>query len=299
MSRTALPAGSQEPVQQRRELLLTALALGLGLEACSPESPPSAKDEGQGAAELAASAASTPRTAAAVGPVAVDAPDISVNAMLLPGLVNSADEGTFIDLIKAVASVYKGGKFSISVAPVARVTDNVTRGIVDLGFPTLRMNPAKDAALPYRLTTAAFGRVNFVLYSNKARPLTKAMLEQAQREHKSGDFKYRIEAPRLAWDFPVQHFTNFESALRKVDAGRLDALLWAQEEADLELRRLGLKSIRRELYTDYEDVMMLPRGPRGDFVDKIISAAVENLQRSGRLQALYRKVHLPYDAWQP
>lgn len=299
MSKTALPAGSQAPVCQRRELLLTALALGLGLEACSPEPPPSAKDEGQGAADIAASAASAQPSAEAMAPVAVDAPDLSVNAMLLPGLVNSADEGTFIDLIKAIASVYDGGKVRISVAPVARVTDNVARGLVDLGFPTLRMNAAKDAALPYRLTTASFGRVNFVLYSNKARPLTKAMLDQAQREHKSGDFKYRIEAPRLAWDFPVQHFTNFESALRKVDAGRLDALLWAQEEADLELRRLNLKSIRRELYTDYEDVMMLPRGPRGDFVDKIITAAIGKLQRSGQLQALYRKVHLPYDPWQP
>lgn len=283
------------PRPQRRELLLSILALGLGLQACSPESKPSSvKDEAPDPREAAQPASAGQQDLAKR--VAIDAPDISANAMLLPGLVNSADDGHFIDLIKAIASVYEGGKFKISVAPVARVTDNVTRGIVDLGFPTLRMKAEKDASLPYRLTTASFGRVNFVLYSHKERPITKAMLDKAQQ---SGDFSYRIEAPTLAWDFPVQHFTTFESALRKVDAGRLDALLWAQEEADLELRRLNLKSIRRELYADFEDVMMLPLGPRGDFVDKIISTAIAKLRRSGQLQELYSKVHLPFDSWQP
>ena len=55
----------------------------------------------------------------------------------------------------------------------------------------------------------------------------------------------------------------------------------------------------REAFGTYDDVLAVPRGPRGDFVDKILTEALANLSASGRLQAIYRKIHLPYDPWQP
>ena len=137
--------------------------------------------------------------------------------------------------------------------------------------------------------------MSFVLYSHRARPVARQDVEAFAR----GGRPLRIEGPPIDWGFPVQPFTTFDSALRKVDAGRIDAFLWAQEEADQVLRALRLDSIQRALYGAFADVFLLPAGPRGDFVDGVLTAAIERLRARGRLEALYRQIHGPWDPWQP
>lgn len=224
---------------------------------------------------------------------AVDDPNIDAMAMLLPGLVDHAGNGPFVDLLRAVDEFCTEGRLRIRVAPVARVYAEVSRGVADLGLPTLRLHRTGDVR-PYRLSRASFGQVNFVLYSRRDRPLTRADLESS-----SEPTQLHIEAPDFDWGFPVQRVLSIASALHKLDLGRIDGLLWAQEEGDLELRRLGLRRIHRKSFGDYEDVMLMPHTPRGEFVDRVVSAAVDKLRASGRLQALYQRVHRPHQAWQP
>jgi polar amino acid transport system substrate-binding protein len=59
------------------------------------------------------------------------------------------------------------------------------------------------------------------------------------------------------------------------------------------------RGLRRELYAGLEDVFILPRTPRGEQVDAILSRLIEPLRASGRLAALYRRIHAPFDPWQP
>ena len=284
MPNTSSALSTTDPV--RRHMLCTAFAAALG--ACSRSEP----DE---AASAAASASAT-AAAARAAERAVDAPDLIASAILLPGQVNSATDGTLIELVQALDKVYEAGRIFIEAAPLARATLAVASGVADMGFPALRMGKSADAVLPYRLSTASIGKVSFVVYSHVRKPITRHMILQAAR----GDaFAYAIEAPAKAWGFPTQRFTTFDSALHKVSAGRIDALLWAQEDADLPLRQLRLRDIHREPFGDFENVFLLPRTPRGDFVDAVLTTAVEKLRHSGRLQAIYSKIYKAYDDWQP
>lgn len=268
----------------RRQWLQAGAALWL--TGCSRQDEP--------VATVASPALAAPASAAS--PIAVNDPHIRVEAMLLPGLVNSATDGSLIDLLQAMAKQYPQGRFLISAAPVMRVTEDVTQGVADLGFPTLRLRMGGDEKLPYQYSTASFGTANFVLYSNKKKPLTRTLIEQNQAQNKA---KLLIEAPGFEWGFPVEQFTSLESALRKVEAGRLDAFLWAQEEADTVLKQLKITNIVRASYGDFDDVFLRTRGPRGDFVDGVVTATLLKLRQSGELEALYRRIHLPHNPWQP
>lgn len=226
----------------------------------------------------------------------VSTPDLIANAILLPGLVDSADSGPLIDLVRALDQHYPEGSIHIHAYPVARALTLVGAGQADLVFPAMRLSPEAEARLPYRFSTEAMGRVSFVLYSHSGRSLTRDdLFAAAQRGN-----PYVIEAPPFSdWGIPTRPLVSFESAFRKIAARRIDGLLWAQEEADSVLRRIGVRRIRRSHYADFDDVFIVPRGPRGDFVDQVLTRALRAVRVSGHLEGLYRRVHQPYQDWQP
>ncbi len=269
------------PSPLRRKLLLAGLASAL--TACNRQ------PDQYAAAPIDPSPKPSP-------PIADDAPTIRVNAVLLPGVIESATQGPFIELIRALDAAYPGGNFQIEAYPLARVLNNLKNRDCDIAFPDLHMQAGDDTVLPYRHSSESVGTVSFVLYVNSDKPLTRDMIERARNAPK---FPYFIEAPKTNWGFPVLAFHTLESAFKKVSAGRIDALLWAQEEADHELRRLGLKNIRRVHFGDFNDVFMLNRDARGDFADRVLSEVVARLRSSGQLQTLYQHIHRPFVAWQP
>jgi polar amino acid transport system substrate-binding protein len=268
----------------RRHVLLSGMALTLW--GCSKEdTPPISSNAGTSSGPMAL-------------PRAANAPDLLAEAMLLPGLVNSATDGPMIELLQAMAGAYTGGTMRISAYPVGRVNVDMESGAADLALAFIRLRPDADAKLAYRYSTTGYGQVTFVLYSRRAARLRPQDVEQAKSKA-AGAFPYKIESALFDWGFPTFQFTDMASAFRKLEAGHIDAFLWAQEEADAELRQQGLKDIVREAFGTYDDVLAIPRGARGDFVDTIITSTLNSLRASGKLQQIYRKIHLPYDPWQP
>ena len=80
---------------------------------------------------------------------------------------------------------------------------------------------------------------------------------------------------------------------------RIDAYVMAQEEADLTIRKYKMKTIHRDYWMSFDDVMIIPKGKKGDTADEILSGALKKLKRSGELKKLYSKIHRPYEKWQP
>lgn len=273
-----------------------ALAQLLSLVACSPEG---------NSDSTPASAASKPAAPALASsnppPKPIQGPDLNAHGMLLPGLVDSAKQGGFIELIRAMDAVYSEGRIQIEVFPVGRVYQNIKSGLCDFAFPTLRMSDALLAKVGHTVSMRSFGQVAFVLYSQRAKALTREKLERAaQRSAREGSpFPYHvIAAPVMEVPYPTSSFTNFESALQMVNAGHADAFLWAQEEVDLVLQRLDLPHVQRSLYGMYEDVFLLPLGERGRQVDQILSRCLDHLEAEGQLPQLYSAIHRPYKDWQ-
>lgn len=226
--------------------------------------------------------------------------DLTASLALLPGVIEGPDKGPFVDLVKAIAGVYTDGKIKIETYPFARSIDNVVKGKADFHIPTVRNRAVTVPSLPYRFTTEKIGSVAFVIYSNSDKPLTKKMLQDAMAQ--KGKFPYSIEVVpgiEAQFGFPGTPSVDLASSLQKVQKKRLDALVWAQEEADNALKALKIKTIRREHWMDYEDSIIIAKGSQGDAVDKILSNALKKLRASKQLQPLYAKVHRPYEDWQP
>ncbi len=226
--------------------------------------------------------------------------DLIASLALIPGMADTPDKGLFVDFVKAIDEVYTEGKIKIEIYPFPRSVDNVIKGKADFHIP-INVNPLLPASKqPFRYVTERYGKMVNVLYSNVNKPITKKEIDNALAA--KGKFPYVIEAGAGAEDtfgFPIIPSGGLEQSLRKVDSKRIDAFLWAQEEADSLIRDLKLKSIYRARLIDFEDAILIQKGKAGDKVDKILSDAIKKLRASGKLNELYSKMHKPYDNWQP
>ena len=195
-------------------LLLALLGLtSLGLSRADPQAPPAAK------------------------PVRI------INAHLgeLPGLINADKTGPFVDLVRAIDDLYPDISIRITIYPLARAMAGVIAGTADFSLPAIRNLQDADL-LPYRFSTRSFGKVTHVLYSNTDHIITPDMaygIVPTKRD-------LLIEATPGFLPIPLQRSMSIEQSLRKLSRGRIDAFIWAQEEADLMLRRLKLSNIHRE-----------------------------------------------------
>lgn len=229
--------------------------------------------------------------------------DLIASLAELPGLADSPEKGAFVEIVKAIDTVYTDGSITISLFPFARSVHNIIDGEADFHIPSIR-NPDIDQTLfPYRIVTEKMGTVCFVIYSHREKPLTKQMLDDAIRNTQGGaPFPYSIEVPQgieAQFPFPAISSNYVDQSLKKVAAKRIDALVWAQEETDLTLKRLQISTIQREFWQAFDDVILIPKGPEGDRVDMILSDALNTLRASGQLEQLYSQIHRPYDDWQP
>lgn len=225
--------------------------------------------------------------------------DLEASLAVLPGLADTPDQGAFVELVKAMDDVYPG-KINISVYPYARSFNNVISGIADFHIPALRNPAIPDANLGYRYVAEKMGSVHMVLYSRADKVITRQDVMKALEA--GGPFPYVIEVSAGAeanCAFPARPTNNYEQSLLKLDSKRIDAIWNAQEETDLILKRLKLKSIRRSYWGAFDDVIVVRKGPRGEEVDKILSELLRKLKASGRLETIHRKAHLPYSDWQP
>ena len=212
----------------------------------------------------------------------------------LPGLINADKTGPFVDLVRAIDELYPEVSIRITIYPLARAMAGVIAGTADFSLPAIRNLQDADL-LPYRFSTRSFGKVTHVLYSNTDHLITPDMaygIVPTKRD-------LLIEATPGFLPIPLQRSMSIEQSLRKLSRGRIDAFIWAQEEADLMLRQLKLTNIHREHLGDFEDVFIIAKGPAGDETDRFLGEAIDRLAASGKLEEIYSRLHRPYVEWQP
>ncbi len=227
--------------------------------------------------------------------------DLKASLAELPGLAEFPEKGAFVDLVKALDEAYTEGVIKIQITPFARSVGSVINGTADFHIPTIR-NPAVDQSqLPYSTVKVSMGSVYFNIYSNTQNLITKKKLDAAMASGKN-KMPYQIEGVggiESQYPFHVIGSNSVENSLKKLSAGRIDALIWAQEETDAALKKLRLKNIHREPWMSFDDAIVIPKGARGEQVDKILSKALLALKKNGKLDVLYPKIHRPYEDWQP
>jgi polar amino acid transport system substrate-binding protein len=229
------------------------------------------------------------------------AKDLKASLAYIPGLAESPDKGSFVELVKAIDEVYTEGSISIRIYPMLRSINNVVTGQADFHVPMVRSPYVLLDKKPYRFASQRMGTVCIVIYSHPDNPITKTQLLEAQSVT---PFPYSIEVIRGAaqffnFPFPTQEISKLEFSLKKLVNKRIDVLISAQEEADQLVKELQLKSISRSLFACWDDVIIIPKSPQGDATDRILSTALKELEANGKLAEIRQKIHLTYTDWQP
>ncbi len=231
----------------------------------------------------------------------VQAHDLTASMADIPGLVEDKDTGAFVELVKAIDEVYTDGKIIRKVYPFKRSIRNVEDETADFHIPLLKNPFISLDSLPYRYISVRNGIVTFVIYSHKDNPITKQNIELANKD-KTKSFPYKIETLRghkELFNFEISEINQFYSGLAKVVLGRTDAFIMPQEECDAIIRNKKLWDLHREKYADFDDMIIVKKGKKGDDIDKIISDALNRLESDGRLKEIYYNIHKPYIEWQP
>jgi ABC-type amino acid transport substrate-binding protein len=206
-----------------------------------------------------------------------------------------------VELVKAIDEVYTEGEIIREVYPFKRSLENVTTGNADFHIPLIKNPLVSEDKLPFRYSSVPTGPVAFVIYSHKDNPISKQDIVKAVETNPS-QFPYKIDTLQghtEFFNFPVIENHDFESALKRVSMKRIDAAIMPQEECDATLRKLNMKEIHRALYYEFDSMIVIPKGPKGDEIDKIITESLKKLKSDGRLDKINDKIHKPYIDWQP
>jgi polar amino acid transport system substrate-binding protein len=228
--------------------------------------------------------------------------DLTCSIAIIPGLSDPPGKGAFVDLAKAMAEVYTEGKINIELHPWGRSIDNVVKGKADFHIPNMRVPGVDESKIPFRFAKKQFGELVQVIYSNDQKVVTKKALDDAAAKWKADGthFPYVIEVTGGdQYPFPTVATNDYNASFKKLALGRIDAILGAQEDCDKPLREMRLKDIHRAEWNEFQDVLVVAKGPRGEEVDRIVSDLLAKLEKSGKLQKIYSQLHLPYSDWQP
>lgn len=207
----------------------------------------------------------------------------------LPIYSESPEKGILVDLIKAIETE-SGKQISISVMPFARSINNVITGDADFHMPLIAPGNAADG-LDYAYSTATIFHVNFVLYTKKNSGITKDNLKNAKVETDIAHTNY--------FDFNITGSANPEQSLKKVNAGRIDAFVFADFAMDPLIKKNDLTNIKRDLYRTYEVKIVLPKGGTGGTTDTLLSQTIEKIRAKGEYEKIMGIALAPYDNWQP
>jgi polar amino acid transport system substrate-binding protein len=218
------------------------------------------------------------------------AKDYSASIAKMPVYAESTEKGVLVDLVKAIATA-SGNNISIQVHPFARSMDNVINRKVDFHLPMILNPNVGEDKLDYDHSTETIFHVNFVLYSNKNKILDKNNLAGAKIDTDRAHTQY--------FPFPTEASSDLEGSLKKVDIGRIDGFIFADQASDPIIKAAGLKNIHRQLYQTFDVKIILPKGEKGKEVDQMFTEAIKKLRESGEYQKIMGVVDQKYDDWQP
>lgn len=207
-----------------------------------------------------------------------EARDIHVSLAQIPQVADSVDKGMFVDLLKEMQKVYKGGKITWGVYPFKRSMANVASGAADLHMPMLKDPEVPEKVLPFDLSQKPFLHAWFLLYSHKDRKdISPDLIRKGGKK-----FSLETDAAHVSYfhGTKVVPTSCIRCALKKVNDKRLDGLIFAAKSTDEELAKLGLKDIKRSPYHNFGVHYVLPKGAKGKEVDQIFQKLLAKVKKN-------------------
>ncbi len=218
------------------------------------------------------------------------AADLQISLAQMPVYAENTEKGVLVDFSKAIAAE-SGKSINIKVVPFARSMNNVVSGKADLHMPLIAIPDIDMSTLDYDYSTETIFHVNFTLYTKKGSGLTIDKLSSAKVETDIAHVAY--------FDFKINGTANIEQSLKKVNAGRIDAFIFADFASDPIVKNLNLTNIQRDLFKVYDVKIILPKGGREGETDTFLSQTIQKLRDKGEYAKIMGAIDTPYDNWQP
>ena len=199
---------------------------------------------------------------------------VKVSLPIVPPLVSEDKTGAIVDLVKAMAAEYKDGEMTIDVYPMARSIENVISGAADCHCPYIKNHNVVDSDDNFYYTTVEFGKVIFVLYTNKN--VTGLTPENV----KDGKYKVEIQPGHKEYlgDFPE---AALEAGLQKVDSGRIDGYIATMSSCDQLIKAMQLKNIKRQLFDTFETAIIFKKTEDGKQKRDLFNSLILKIRENG------------------
>lgn len=199
-------------------------------------------------------------------------------------------KGAFVDLIRNLDRV-SNSHTNMVVVPFKRSINNLTNASADYHIPLIKIPGIDVQQLPYAFSTQTLFQVAFVLYTHKDKPLDISQLSNYDIVTDSAHINF--------FPFPITGTPCLPCAIRKVNAGRIDGFIFAQNEIDPFIHQYDLNNIHRQLYYNFEVKALIPKGKVGRIVDEYLTNAIMKLKKEGVYNKILAPVLAPYNDWQP
>lgn len=224
------------------------------------------------------------------------AKDLKASVAMIPIHSEKTSDGVlrggFVELIKAIDSVYPDGSIEMSLHPFKRSLYNVESGNADFHAPLIRVDDVDETSLPYAYVTEPITQVAFVIYSASEKPPIN--LEQMD------NYKFdTIRGMSNLYPFKVTEIDSINQGIQKVLSGRIDGFIMEQEATDAFLKENTITNIRRTLYREWDSCLVIAKGDKKEAMDALLSKALKDLKASGELKKITDTIHHPYQEWQP
>lgn len=214
---------------------------------------------------------------------------LRVSIAQMPKVSEVRDKGAFPELILGLERV-SGVKIQYEIVPFARSIEVVKKKQVDFHLPLIEPPIQKDFG--FSLSTTLINRVNFVMYSNKSKPpLDLQKLDGLNIETDIAHVDY--------FPFKVVPSSCIKCSLKKVNMGRIDGFIFADETSDAIVRSEKLSAIRRQFYKRFNVKFVLQKGARGGPVDRFLTENMQKLRENGVWARTVGAFDREYEDWQP
>ncbi len=222
--------------------------------------------------------------------MSVHAQDYKASLAKMPVYAESTEKGILVDFVKAIATE-SGKKIDLVVEPFARSVYNVTSKKADFHMPLIAIPDIDMSTLDYDYSTETIFHVNFVLYTKKGSNISIDDLPNSKVETDMAHIPY--------FTFPIKGSSSLESSLKKVNAGRIDAFIFADFACDPIVKKNKFPNIKRELFKVYDVKIVLPKSGQGGKTDKFLSQVIAKLKVNGTYDKIMSVIDVEYDNWQP
>lgn len=201
-------------------------------------------------------------------------------------------QGGFVEIVRAIDRVYTQGKITIKLSQMGRSVYDLQTGKTDFWLPYIFNPRISSETLPFRYASEPIVKAIFVLYTNAKKPIPPMdSFENLQIETFCG--------AALHFTFKIKEIDSFRQGILKVSMGRSDGFIAEQDATDKFIRENKVKNIRRTRYAAWNSSIVIPKGPRGEKIDRIVSEALRQLKATGELQKITDTIHRPFSNWQP